>query len=43
MRVYIHSWLFGKPILNWIYSREEKDPEKWGLKGEYPMLVFEKE
>jgi ubiquinone/menaquinone biosynthesis C-methylase UbiE/uncharacterized protein YbaR (Trm112 family) len=43
MRVYIHSWLFGKPLLDWIYSREEKNPEKCGLKGEYPMLVFEKD
>lgn len=42
MRYYIHSWLFGKQILNRIYQMEEKDPERCGLKGEYPMLVFEK-
>jgi len=42
MRYYIHSWLFGKQILNWVYRKEEKDPETCGLKGEYPMLVFEK-
>jgi len=42
MKGYIHSWLFGKQILNWIYNKEEKQPEKCGLKGEYPMLVFEK-
>jgi len=42
MRYYIHSWLFGKKILDWLYRQEEKDPEKYGLKGEYPMLVFEK-
>jgi ubiquinone/menaquinone biosynthesis C-methylase UbiE len=42
MKGYIHSWLFGKQILNWIYNKEEKEPEKCGLKGEYPMLVFEK-
>jgi ubiquinone/menaquinone biosynthesis C-methylase UbiE/uncharacterized protein YbaR (Trm112 family) len=42
MRYYIHSWLFGKKILNWLYSQEEKYPEKYGLKGEYPLLVFEK-
>jgi ubiquinone/menaquinone biosynthesis C-methylase UbiE len=42
MKGYIHSWLFGSQILNWIYNKEEKEPEKCGLKGEYPMLVFEK-
>jgi len=42
MKGYIHSWLFGKQILNWLYNKEEKEPEKCGLKGEYPMLVFEK-
>lgn len=41
-RYYIHSWLGGKQILEWIYNKEEKEPEKCGLKGEYPMLVFEK-
>lgn len=42
MRYYIHSWLFGKQILHRIYQMEEKHPERCGLKGEYPMLVFEK-
>jgi ubiquinone/menaquinone biosynthesis C-methylase UbiE/uncharacterized protein YbaR (Trm112 family) len=42
MRYYLHSWLFGKQILNWIYSKEEQVPELCGAKGEYPMLVFEK-
>ncbi len=42
MKYYVHSWLFGKQILNWVYKKEEKDPETCGLKGEYPMLVFEK-
>jgi ubiquinone/menaquinone biosynthesis C-methylase UbiE/uncharacterized protein YbaR (Trm112 family) len=42
MKVYIHKGLFGKQILGWLYQREEKNPEKFGLKGEYPMLVFEK-
>jgi ubiquinone/menaquinone biosynthesis C-methylase UbiE/uncharacterized protein YbaR (Trm112 family) len=42
MKGYIHPWLFGKQILNWLYKKEEKEPEKCGLKGEYPMLVFEK-
>lgn len=42
MRYYIHPWLFGRQILNWVYKKEEKDPELCGLMGEYPMLVFEK-
>jgi ubiquinone/menaquinone biosynthesis C-methylase UbiE len=42
MRYYIHSWLFGKQILKWVYNKEERNPEECGLKGEYPMLVFEK-
>jgi ubiquinone/menaquinone biosynthesis C-methylase UbiE len=42
MKGYIHSWFFGKQILGWLYNKEEKEPEKCGLKGEYPMLVFEK-
>jgi ubiquinone/menaquinone biosynthesis C-methylase UbiE len=42
MKVYIHSWFFGKQILSWLYDKEEKEPEKCGLKGEYPMFVFEK-
>jgi ubiquinone/menaquinone biosynthesis C-methylase UbiE/uncharacterized protein YbaR (Trm112 family) len=42
MRVYIHRWLFGKQLLQWIYNKEEKNPEACGQKGEYPMLVFEK-
>ncbi|MDR3714458.1 MAG: class I SAM-dependent methyltransferase [Puia sp.] len=42
MRYYIHPWLGGKKILDWLYEKEEKSPEVYGLKGEYPMLVFEK-
>ncbi len=42
MRYYLHSWLFGSQILDWVYRKEEKEPEQCGEKGEYPMLVFEK-
>ena len=42
MKGYIHSWLFGRQILSWLYNKEELEPEKCGLRGEYPMLVFEK-
>jgi len=42
MKSYIHSGFFGRQILDWIYNKEEQEPEKCGLKGEYPMFVFEK-
>jgi ubiquinone/menaquinone biosynthesis C-methylase UbiE len=42
MRTYIHSWLFGRQMLERIYKKEEDQPEVCGLKGEYPMFVFEK-
>ena len=42
MRYYIHPWLFGKQLLNWIYKKEEQHPELCGKHGEYPMFVFEK-
>jgi ubiquinone/menaquinone biosynthesis C-methylase UbiE/uncharacterized protein YbaR (Trm112 family) len=42
MKIYLHSGLFGKKILDKIYKMEEENPEKCGLKGEYPMFVFEK-
>ena len=42
MKVYLHENFSGKKILDKIYEMEEKDPEECGLKGEYPMFVFEK-
>lgn len=42
MRYYLHSWLGGKKILDWVYAKEEKEPEVCGTKGEYPILLFEK-
>lgn len=42
MRYYIHSWFFGKQILDWVYAMEEKHPELCGRKGEYPIFIFEK-
>lgn len=42
MKIYIHKGLFGKQILNWLYKKEDEKPEKYGLKGEYPILLFEK-
>ena len=42
MKKYIHENLGGKKLLEAIYNKEEKEPEKCGLKGEYPMFVFNK-
>jgi len=42
MRYYLHAWLGGKAILDWVYKKEEKEPEVCGTKGEYPILWFEK-
>ncbi|MEO6916788.1 MAG: methyltransferase domain-containing protein [Chitinophagaceae bacterium] len=42
LKYYVHSWLFGKSFLEWLYRFEERDPEICGKNGEYPMLVFEK-
>lgn len=42
MRYYVHKWFFGRRFLSWVYQKEEKYPELCGLKGEYPMFVFEK-
>lgn len=42
MKTYIHKFLFGKSIMNWLYNKEESEPTKCGLKGEYPMFIIEK-
>ena len=42
MKLYIHKPLFGRQILDWLYKKEDQQPEKYGLKGEYPILIFEK-
>jgi ubiquinone/menaquinone biosynthesis C-methylase UbiE/uncharacterized protein YbaR (Trm112 family) len=42
MRYYIHQGLGGKKILDRIYAYEEKNPEKCGSMGEYPMFIFDK-
>lgn len=42
MRYYVHDSLGGKKFLKWVYEEEEKNPEKCGRLGEYPMFIFEK-
>ncbi len=43
MKKYIHEGMGGKKLLEAIYDKEEREPEKCGLKGEYPMFVFNKQ
>ena len=43
MKVYIHKYLFGKYLLDLIWKFEEKNQEKCGLNGEYPMFTFHKD
>jgi ubiquinone/menaquinone biosynthesis C-methylase UbiE len=42
MRAYIHPWLFGTSFMRWIYRREEKNPQKYGRIGQYPLFVIKK-
>lgn len=42
MKTYIHEGMNGRKLLQRIYEKEERQPELCGLKGEYPMFVFEK-
>lgn len=42
MRYYIHPGLYGKQLLDRIFAKEEREPERCGMKGEYPMFIFEK-
>jgi SAM-dependent methyltransferase len=42
LRAIIQPWAFGKLILRWIYALEEKDPQKYGEEGQYPMVVISK-
>lgn len=42
LRAVIHPLLGGKQILRWVYNREEKNPEYYGIKGQYPLVVIYK-
>ena len=42
MRTYIHSHLFGRAIMRWIYRQEEKKPTLFGRIGQYPLFVIKK-
>lgn len=42
LRVYCHSWLFGKQLLSLVFSLEEKFPQFFGKVGAYPLIVMRK-
>jgi SAM-dependent methyltransferase len=42
LKIYIHKNFMGEKILDWLYAKEEKEPENCGRKGEYPMFLIEK-
>ncbi len=42
-RTYIHTWLFGKLKLRFIYWLEERFPRWLGENGQYPLISFKKE
>ncbi|MEZ4983349.1 MAG: class I SAM-dependent methyltransferase [Saprospiraceae bacterium] len=42
MDLYIHPWLFGKQILNWLSKMEDKHSRFMGTFGDYPAIVITK-
>lgn len=42
LRLFIHSFLLGKPILKLLYWLEEKFPSFMGRYGHYPLIVLKK-
>ncbi len=43
LRAMIHPWLGGKYWLRLLYRLEEKYPQYFGEKGQYPLIVISKE
>ncbi len=43
LRALIHPWLAGKYWLRLLYWLEEKYPHQFGEKGQYPLIVLEKQ
>lgn len=40
--IYIHDWLFGKQILNWLIKIEDKHSKFMSKFGDYPAIVISK-
>jgi SAM-dependent methyltransferase/uncharacterized protein YbaR (Trm112 family) len=41
-RSYIHSLIFGKQIMRWIFHLEDRFPRLGGRIGQYPLFIIEK-
>jgi ubiquinone/menaquinone biosynthesis C-methylase UbiE/uncharacterized protein YbaR (Trm112 family) len=42
LKIYIHGWLGGRKLLNWLKKSEDNHPEFWAKYGEYPAIVIRK-
>jgi ubiquinone/menaquinone biosynthesis C-methylase UbiE len=42
LRLYVHRWLLGRPLLALVYWLEERLPRLAGRLGQYPMLILRK-
>lgn len=42
LRAVIQPWALGKQLLRWLYHLEEKNPQKYGEEGQYPMIAIRK-
>ncbi|MBN2812818.1 MAG: class I SAM-dependent methyltransferase [Bacteroidales bacterium] len=42
LNLYIHKWLFGQKLLEWLRKSEDKHPGFWGRVGEYPVIRIRK-
>jgi ubiquinone/menaquinone biosynthesis C-methylase UbiE len=43
LNLYIHKWLFGEKLLEFLKSSEDKHSKFWGKFGEYPVIVSKKD
>jgi ubiquinone/menaquinone biosynthesis C-methylase UbiE/uncharacterized protein YbaR (Trm112 family) len=42
LNLYIHKWLGGRNLLEWLRESEDKHPKFWSKFGEYPVIVIKK-
>jgi len=42
LKAFVHPWLGGKKLLQWLMRNEDRNSTFWGKFGEYPMIVIKK-
>jgi len=42
LKLYVHPWLFGEKLLDFVFWLEERYPRLMGKVGEYPIFVLRK-